>query len=498
MKEKIRYLFYPESIAVVGASTNPSKWGFVVLNNIVTSGYKGRIYAVNPGANAIGGIKCYKKINDLPEGAHLAVITLPREKVFDALKECIAKGVKSIMVITSGYSEAGKDHAELENKLVSLCRDAGIPMAGPNGQGIFNSFINLSATMAYYNIKPAKISFVSQSGNMGNTMIEWAKKYSMGFGKFISSGNEAMLKTEDYYDYFKDDPDTDVVISYIEGVDDGRRFFEKARELAKKKPLIILKSARTSQGKKSAESHTGAMAGSFDIFKAAVWQAGGILVQNAEEMGDAAFAFLHQPLPKGRKVGAVSEGGGWAVLVADALTEEGLELPAFPQELIAEFNKILPFYWSRNNPVDLVAERGEGIYEKVTELMASSKNVDIFMSLGVGYWYGAAFKIADSKLIEESMKGTLIDYIKANGIHQAKHLIELWKRLNKTVICASDIMLSDDFQKNEALKLLIDNGIFVYPTPDRAAKAVARLCWYAEYLRRREKQQLTDYSSSGA
>lgn len=485
MKEKIRFLFYPESIAVIGASTNVAKWGFIILDNIIAGGYKGRVYPVNPRADSIFGLKCYRRVQDIPDEVHLAVITIPRDSVFDVLKDCADKGVKSIMVISSGFSEAGKEFVELENKLAEFGKEKGIPIAGPNGQGIFNAFINLSATMSYFNVKPAKISFVSQSGNMGNTMIQWAKKYGMGFGKFVSSGNEAMLKTEDYYEYFENDPDTDVVLSYVEGIDDGRKFFERLRSLASKKPVIVLKGAKTAEGRRAAESHTGAVAGSYEVFKSAVKQAGGILVENPEEMGDLAFAFLYQPLPKGKRVGAISGGGGWAVLVADALAEEGLELAKFSPSLMEELNKLLPYYWSRNNPVDLVAERKEGLYQRVAELVISEPYVDIFMALGIGYGYSGVFKIDGSKLIDPEMKEQIKSYVRERGIGESLALIELKEKFKKPIIAASDSMFAEDFYRNESLKILIENGIFVYPTPQRAARVAARMYWYAEYLRRR-------------
>lgn len=485
MKEKIRFLFYPESVAVIGASTNIGKWGFIILDNIITGGYRGKVYPVNPKADTIFGIKSYRSVKEIPDKVDLAVITIPREKIFGVLDECAEKGVKSIMVISSGFSEAGKEFAELERKLAEFGHEKGIPIAGPNGQGIFNAFINLSATMSYFHLKPAKVSFVSQSGNMGNTIISWAGKYGMGFGKFISSGNEGMLKTEDYFEFFKDDPDTDVVLSYVEGVDDGRNFFQKMKELTAKKPLILLKGAKTSEGRQAAESHTGAIAGSYEIFKAAVQQAGGILVENPEEMGDLAFALLYQPLPKGRRVGAVSKGGGWAVLAADALAREGLELVRFSDSLMQELNRLLPYYWSRNNPVDLVAERKEGLSEKVVELVASEPYVDIFMGLGVGYEFSGASKIAGSRLIEESMKEEIKKYVREKGISESYAIINLKEKLKKPFILASDVMFAEDFSKNEAIKILIDNGIFVYPTPERAAKVVGKMCWYAEYLKRK-------------
>ncbi len=486
MKEKIRFLLYPESIAVIGASTNPGKWGFIILDNILAGGYRGKVYPVNPNTDSIFGMKCYRRIQDIPDGIHLAVITIPREKVFDALKDCAEKGVKSIMVISSGFSESGKEYVELENKMADFGREKGIPIAGPNGQGIFNAFINLSATMSYFHIKPARVSLVSQSGNMGNTMIKWAERYGMGFGKFISSGNEAMLKTEDYYEYFEDDPDTDVVLSYVEGIDDGRRFFEKLKSLSLKKPVIILKGAKTAEGKRAAESHTGAIAGTYEVFKSAVKQAGGILAENPEEMGDLAFGFLYQSLPKGKRVGAISAGGGWAVLLSDALSQEGLELAKFSPSLMEELNKILPYYWSRNNPVDLVAEKREGIYQRVAELVISEPSVDILMTLGIGYGYSGVFKMEASKLIDPEVREHIKNIVRERGIDEALYLLELKERIKKPIIAASDSMFAEDFYRNETIKILIENGIFVYPTPERAARVAAKMYSYAEYIRKRK------------
>lgn len=491
MKDNIRYLFYPETIAVIGASSNPAKWGFTILNNIITGGYKGKVYGVNPRADTIYGVKCYNSVKEIPNTVDLAVIAIPREKVFDAVKDCAEKGVKAVMIITSGFSEAGKEYAELEYKIAEFGREHSLPIAGPNGQGVFNAFINLSATMSFYSVKPAKVSFVSQSGNMGNTVISWAKTYRMGFGKFISSGNEGLLRTEDYYEYFANDPDTDIILSYIEGVDDGRRYFEVLRKVSMKKPVIVLKGGKTEEGKRAAESHTGSMGGSYEIFKAAFKQCGAIVAENTEEMCDYAFAFLTQPLPQGRRVGAVSEGGGWAVLVSDAVANYGLELINLPEEIKREIDKLLPFYWSRNNPVDLVAEREEGVYEKVCELLISSPHVDIFMSLGVGYMFSGVFKVKRAKLLGEEMKAMMIDYISKKGLHQVENLVELWRRWKKPVICASDVMLTDEWEENKSITYLLDNGIFVYPTPERAARAASALYRYSMWRRVRGDGDIT-------
>lgn len=486
MKEKIRFLFYPETIAIIGASTNIGKWGFIILDNIVTGGYKGRVYPVNPKADSIFGIKCYRRVQDIPDEVHLAIITIPRDRVFDALKDCAEKGVKSVMVISSGFSEAGREYIELEKELAIFGREKEIPIVGPNGQGIFNAFINLSATMSYFHTKPAKVSFVSQSGNMGNTMIKWGERYGMGFGKFVSSGNEAMLKTEDFYEYFAEDSDTKVILSYVEGVDDGRRFFDLLKSLSLKKPVIILKGAKTDEGRRAAESHTGAIAGSYEIFGSALQQAGGIIAEEPEEMGDLAFAFLHQPLPKGRRVGVMSAGGGWAVLIADALAQEGLELAKFSPSLMEELNKILPYYWSRNNPVDLVAEKRKGVYQRVAELVVSEPTVDIFMTLGIGYGYSGFFHVEDSKLIAPEIKDRIKEVIKESGIEEANCLLNLKERFKKPIIAASDTMFSEDFYRNETIKILIENGIFVYPTPQRAARVAKKMYSYSEYIRKRK------------
>ena len=483
--DNIRFLFYPRTIAMVGASTTPGKWGHIVFQNIITMGYEGRIYPVNPKAESVFGRKSYKSVAELPEIPDLAVVIVPKDKVLSSVEECGKKGIKACMVITSGFSEAGD--FETEKKIAETAKRYNIALAGPNGQGVFNNFIKLSATMALVRTPLGNISLVSQSGNLCNSVLSWAAHYNLGMGKFISSGNEALLKVEDYFEYFANDPDTDVILSYVEGVDEGRRFFEKAKKASEKKPILILKGAKTNEGTRAALSHTGALAGSYKIFSSVAKQAGCIITEDIEEFLDIAYAFASQPLPNGKKVTVISEGGGWAVLAADTVDKEGLEMSKLTPDILEKLDKLLPPWWSKNNPIDLVAERKPGIYQQILDTVISSEITDSVVTLGIGYYYEGARKIKQGEfLLDEETKKLAISMIEREGMEQVSHILEMKEKYKKPIMCASDVMLGKNFFENKAIEKLLENRIFVYPTPQRAIHALSKLVWYSDYLRKRK------------
>ncbi len=370
------YVFNPGSIAFVGATENPTKWGFIVFNNLLMGGYEGSIYQVNPGRDSIMGHACFPSVSSMPDEVDLAVFAIPAREIPSVIEECAAKGVKAALVIIAGFKELGEEGAVLEREMVEKARAGGMVLMGPNGQGIACPQCKLFPWMPLLYPAAGGIALVSQSGNILSMMVEELHHYGFGVSKAISSGNEADARIEDYLRYLADDADTDVIIVYIEGIPDARRFLEAARELTARKPIVIVKGGRTQWGVAAAKPHTGAMAVSTDIFESAWGQAGLVRAHTIEEAAAVAAAFVNSPLPRGRRVGIVTGGGGLGVMASDACTEAGLEVVALSDKTLAEIGSNLPDWWVPGNPVDLVAGLDLTIIPPVIETMMCSGEVD--------------------------------------------------------------------------------------------------------------------------
>ncbi len=377
--ENLDYVFNPRSVAFVGATEGKPKWGFVILNNLVSGGYEGTIYPVNPGKTEVMGMKCYPSIADIPFDVDLAIFTVPASAVVSAMDDCATKGVKAALVISAGFRELGEEGAALEAELLGKAAGAGITVVGPNGEGVCCPRNMLYSWMPIFYPPAGSIGFVSQSGNILNMMIGHALDSGFGVSRGVSSGNEAQLKTEDYLSFLAGDPDTDVIVSYLEGVQDGRRFLELARETTLFKPVVLLKGGRTDSGIMAAASHTGAMAVSGGLFDDACRQAGITLATTIEDAGLTASSFVNRPLPRGRRVGIVTGGGGLGVIAADACTEHGLEIATLSTGLLEEIGCHLPGYWVPGNPVDLVAGLDLSIVKPILETLMRSGEVDSVM-----------------------------------------------------------------------------------------------------------------------
>ena len=373
------YLFKPRSVAFVGATEGKVKWGFVIFNNILSGGYEGEIYPVNPGKETVMGISCYPSVREIPDKVDLAVFTVPASQVIGALDDCAEKGVKAALVISAGFKELGAEGAAMEAEMVRRATDAGITLAGPNGQGVCCPEARFYSWMPIFYPGPGRLSFIAQSGNILNMLIGHALDAGFGVSKAVSSGNEAQLKTEDYLSYFADDPDTDVIISYVEGIEHGRRFLERARAATSRKPVVMLKGGRTSSGMQAARSHTGAMAVSDRMFESACRQAGIIVAHTIHEAGITGSSFVGRPLPRGNRVGIITGGGGLGVLAADACSNHGLDVVPLSRETLGRVQELLPAYFVPGNPIDLVAGLDLSVIEPVIETVMRSGEVDSVM-----------------------------------------------------------------------------------------------------------------------
>ncbi|MEE8542169.1 MAG: CoA-binding protein, partial [Desulfobacterales bacterium] len=474
-------LFNPRSIALIGASTSPRKWGFIILLNILKGNYSGRIFPVNPKAESILGYPCYASVKDLPETVDLAIITTPAAVVPPLIDECGHMKIPFVVVITSDFSETGSEGAALERDVVARARKYGMRLVGPNSMGIFSSLTNLHAQMPPVMPLHGPVSMFSQSGNVGVQMLAWGAQEGVGFEKFVSSGNEGELTCVDYLRYFAADKRTRLILAYLEGIDPGSNFFSAARDISRKKPIVVFKGGRTTAGSRAAESHTGSLAGENKIFKAAFRQAGMMEVKTSQALMDCAKAFAHCPLPKGNRVGILTRGGGWGVITSDFCEENGLAVPPLPAPLIEKLDKLLPKYWSRSNPVDMVATIAYDPYLDCLEILAQWDGIDAIVALGAGrrapdYTYDSevqgtpqlmqAIEMATQYFEDRAKKP---DWI-LQGINQ------LVSRTKKPIVVVA--IGSEASHKSN----LEDYRVVSYPTPERAARVLRQMHKYSYFL----------------
>jgi acyl-CoA synthetase (NDP forming) len=380
-------VFNPRGVAVVGASDDVTKWGGSLLRNLIDGGYAGRIYPVNPRGGTIFGLPAATDLDELPGlpgGPDLAVVALGAAQATAVVAACGRRGISAAMVIAAGFGEAGAEGARLERDLARAARDGNVTLIGPNCMGVLANSARLNA-VGFVTLRPeaGPLSVVSQSGNIGTQLLMAAERRHVGLEKYISTGNQALTDAGDVLEYLAGDPHTSVIAMYVEGLEDGRRFFEVARQATPAKPVVVMRGGMTAYGRRAASSHTGAMAGSAEIFRAAVRQAGVLLAADPDEAMDLAACLAYLPLPRGPRVAVVTLGGGWGVLTADALAGSGLELADLPADLLAAVDELLPSYWSHGNPIDLVASVRGGVPERIIELVADSDAVDSILALAL-------------------------------------------------------------------------------------------------------------------
>ena len=378
------FLFYPQSVAVIGASNKEGKIGNAIMKNLINFGFKGKIYPVNVKEEKILGIKAYKSVLEIPENVDVAVISIPGKFVPQILEECGQKGVKGVVVISAGFKEAG--NVELEEKLLEVARKWNIRIEGPNCLGVTNIENGFDCTFnpPERQARPefGGIAFMSQSGAFGAAILDWAARHEVGMSKFISLGNMADLDESDFMEYLKDDKATRVITAYLEGVKDGRKFLEVARNATKKKPVVILKSGRTEAGAKAAASHTGSLAGSYTIYQAAFEQTGVLEARSMRQLFNYAKALTMQKPAKGDRVAIVTNGGGAGVMMSDGVLEVGLKMADLSEETKEKFAKAivegkLPAHMSYKNPIDIIGDAPSRRYEVAMRYALEDENVDV-------------------------------------------------------------------------------------------------------------------------
>ncbi|UCF92148.1 MAG: CoA-binding protein [Desulfobacterales bacterium] len=474
-------LFNPASIAMIGVSAEGGKWGHIILLNILKGNYQGTVYPVNPREEAILGYKCYPTVRAIPDKVDLALIVTPAQVVPSLMDECGAKGIPFVVVITSDFSETGSEGAELEREVVARARKHGIRVVGPNSMGIFCSTSNLHAQMPPLMPLQGSVSMLSQSGNLGVQILGWGEQQGVGFEKFVSSGNEGDLNCVDFLRYFGQDEDTRVILAYLEGIDPGTPLVEEAQAISRKKPIIVFKGGRTAAGGRAAASHSGALAGADRIFKGAVEQAGMLGVTTSQALLDCAKAFANYPLPKGNRVGIITRGGGWGVITADCCDENGLVVPPLSAALIQRLDEFLPPYWSRGNPVDLVATIAYDPYPECLEILADWEGVDAVLALGVGSLlpsYPFSHEVKGPPQLLEAIHRASQDFERQiqnsdNILHGIGRLV---KRAGKPIIAVG--LGSEASHKTN----LEEFQVVSFPTPERAVHVLRQMYKYRRFL----------------
>lgn len=479
--------FHPESIAFVGASAELGKWGHMLFTLTAGGGFGGDIFLVNPRGGKIAGRPVYRTVLDIPDRVDLAVVTVPAGRVMDLLPEFREKGIRNMLLVTSGFGETGTSGKRLEARLVAEARDSGILILGPNTMGICNPHVNLYCTGSHVRPRPGSTAVVSQSGNMGTQLLAFAEQQGIGIRGFCGSGNEAMVTVEDFLEGFEKDPLTRVVMLYVESVKDGRRFYESACRVAQKKPIVLLKGGRSSAGNRAAASHTGALSSDSRVFDAVCRQAGIIQVDQPMDLLDLAAAFSSVPVPRGNRTAIMTLGGGWGVVTADLCSDHGLEVPELSREIIERLDRILPPYWSRGNPVDIVGERDPSIPLVAIEELLKWEGCDAVINLGiVGRRHLLDRLIGSVQKVDPTYSRDLLDEAGRRFAefeeNYIRHIVNLMDTYGKPIYGVRLITGEGDQTVNR-----IDGagfkGIF-YKTPERAVKALSKMVAYACFLDR--------------
>jgi acyl-CoA synthetase (NDP forming) len=479
-------LFEPRAIAFIGASTNPAKWGFNILHHLIRGGYTGNIYPINPQGGTWFGRPLYKSLAEVPRPVDLAIIVVPKEMVPDTLRECIAAGIPAAVVITAGFGETGAEGKALEQKVVSVAREGGIRFVGPNTMGVYSAYPSrMQAVMTDSQFTRGSVAVVSQSGNLGTSISDRFIRREIGISRLVSSGNEADLTIEDYLEYLETDEKTRVICLYVEGVRQGSRFIETIRRISAAKPVILLKGGTGTIGANAAMSHTGALAGSYKVFRSICSQANIIVADTIDEMVDITGLLLSQPEIKGKRIGIVTQGGGLGVISADLCEAAGLTVPPLDESVVAMLDAYLPPFWSRRNPVDLVAPGKVSMITDSTAALLAHADMDAIVLLGLGYMTSRAGRWLTSDVLPRDVMEQPARKMIDGEMELLDLIVEQIKEFNKPIIPVIDVVGFDNPDKGNIVRHLDAMGIMAYSSPEQAIRALAKAQDY--YQKRRER-----------
>ena len=475
-------VFNPSSVAVIGASSKFGKWGQRVLANIVSGEFKGRIYPVNPREKTLCGLPVYRRVQDIPEKVDLAFVCTPANTVPAVLEACAEKGIKGIVAITSGFRETDATGKQLEDRIASICRKEGLTLIGPNTMGIICPYADLFGMGAPGRPRRGRVAFVSQSGNLGNQMIQWAEKQGVGISLFVGSGNEAVTNIVDFLEYLETDPHTSIVLYYLENINDGRHLIDVAKRLNRNKPVIVLKGGRTPAGQVASASHTGSMSVEMNTFIGACNQAGLLQASVPSELLDLSAGFSSLPLPRGNRIGIVTLGGGWGVVTADECNEKGLVIPCLPDIIIEKIGRHLPPFWSKGNPVDMVGTEDREVPLLAVEELLKWDGIDAVISLGmVGLNESIRLMIEATLQADPSASPGFMRHIDHfNREYEERYIarvVDLMEIYEKPVIGVSLVASNKTVRPVPGKRY---SGVF-YQTPESAVNVLARMVAYYHF-----------------
>ncbi|MGC8652023.1 MAG: acetate--CoA ligase family protein [Candidatus Micrarchaeia archaeon] len=453
----LEYIMHPRSVAIIGASDNPGKIGHVIMQNYIDTGYEGRIYPVNiTSAGHIMGFKSYKRVGGIKANVDLAVIAIPAQAVPGVLEECGNAGVKGVIIVSGGFAEVGE--TELQDRIVEIAEKYAMPVIGPNCLGVMDprSRIDTLFLPTFKVDKPGigGVSFASQSGAVGSSILDMIDNEGFGMARFISYGNAAVVDETDILNYLADDKKTKVIVFYIEGVKRGREFLEVARRASLRKPIVVIKGGVTAAGAGAAHSHTAALAGSYEAYEAVFRQFGFTIANDIKDLLNYAKIFETQPLATGNRVAIVTNGGGTGVLATDALYKNGLALPNLSEKSKMALRKVMPPIVNIRMPLDMAGDADDTRFSAALSVMEEDPNVDAVMVIALFQTPGADSRVAEA----------LIHY----GTQMKKPLV----------------VVSMGGSYTQAHRRTIESsGVPVYASPGEAANALAALFAYSRYLK---------------
>ena len=439
-------LLHIRSIALVGASADPNKVGYAILRNLLS--FPGSLYPVNPKHEKLLGRTSYPSLTSIPDPIDVAIIVIPARSVPQIVEEAGKKGILLVVIISSGFRESGTAGSELEERVVAIAKQYGIRIMGPNCLGFMLPHLGINTTFDPVSPKPGNLAFISQSGAIISTIVDWSLPEEIGFSEVISVGNQADLTFEDYIHFAANDPNTKSIILYIEQIRDGRRFMEMVRQITPKTPVVAIKAGSSKVGQLTAASHTGSLTGSYEVYQAAFWQSGIIPVRSMRGAFQTAELLASEGHPKGIRAIVISNAGGFAVLSSDYAELNGIEMVEFPQTVITELDAILPVDWNRRNPIDMVGDASADRFARTFDVMI--RNQDL---------WDIAFVIAVPSAISDP-------------IRVANELVRFSKSTHKMIV---GCLIGGDSMKTP-LRILRDSGIPNFPDLEDAFTAVGNIC----------------------
>ena len=484
VRAEFEALFDPRGVLVAGVSTHPGKFGFVSLHNILAAGYEGAVHGTSREAGEVLGVRILDSIDDLPDGViDLVFVCTPASANPDLLRACAKKGIRAAFLASAGYGEAGEEGVRMQAELVALADELGMLVAGPNGQGVVSTPAKLCAQIVAPYPPAGGIGIASQSGNFISSFMNYAVQTGVGVSRAVSAGNAAAVTIPDYLDYYAEDAVTRVALAYVEGVPDGRGFFERTRAVAARKPLVLVKGGATAGGQRAAASHTGSLASDDRVFDGMCRQAGITRAATIEEAFEAAATFATQPLPKGNRVVVLTTAGGWGVVTADAIARSSLSPTALPDDLRAALDEKLPPRWSRNNPVDLAGAETRDTIPEVMKLIIGHPDVDAVIYLGLGIQSNQAALMRSGRFYPDHGLERIVDYHERQDARFAEAAAEMSERFDKPVLTATELAVTHP--DNAGPAAVRASGRLCYPSANRAVIALDHLWRRARHLEAR-------------